>query len=184
MRAFVFVALLACLSILPVASAVLVEMPLNVTPDRDHAEVGDEVEFTATLANSSWREDLAGRTFRVEATYDGGEDGATPAPIAVGNVTLDADASGTFRWTIPASVDDKNVFVTILRGEDGLGSAHVPVGDAPPIMFATGGGPADSGPSETTDNDPSPETGRGIPGPAAALVLVVLGALAWAARRR
>ena len=186
-RSAALAVLAACLLLVPLAAAVLVEMPLAVEADKPAAKVGDVVTFDVSLLNESWKERLAGRTLRVEFTHDGSTQTDESAVGVVGDVTLDADAVGTFTWTVPESVDDKNVFVTIMDGEEGVGSAHVAVGDAPPIMFATGGAPPDGGAIDESGGEPVDDATneREVPagGAAFALLGVLAAAVAVVARR-
>lgn len=162
---------IACLLFVPFVSAVLVQTPLAVSPSKRDPAVGAEVTFAVTLQNQSAKAQFAGRTFPVQFTHDASTEGADPVVGNVGNVTLDANAAGTFRWTVPASAQDKNVFVTVLDGNETLGTAHVAVGNAPAIMFAEGGG---AGPvaNESAGPTPTPSSARSVP--MGGLVLVVL----------
>ncbi|HWH08095.1 MAG TPA: hypothetical protein VNX21_02780, partial [Candidatus Thermoplasmatota archaeon] len=55
-------------------------------------------------------------------------------------VTLDDASAGSFTWTVPAEVDDRNVLLQVMDGDEPVATAHVRVGDAEPMMHATGGG--------------------------------------------
>lgn len=120
------------------------------------------------------------------------EDPYTYATIAT--LTLGASSTGTAAWTVPAEVDDHNVFVTVLsESGDTLASAHIAVGDAPPIMWAAmEGAPDDTKVVEDTppaDRDDAggesaDDTGRVVPAAAPVAALAAVAALALLARRR
>ncbi|HUR69213.1 MAG TPA: hypothetical protein VM370_08200 [Candidatus Thermoplasmatota archaeon] len=181
-----------CLLVFPLGSASMVETPLAVEPDPQAAEVGDVVTFHVTLLNASWKDRLAGHTYRVDFTHDGETEGADVTIGRIGNVSLDEKAEGTFEWTIPAEVDDQNVFVTIMDGDEGIGSAHIAVGDAPPIMFAAGGGPSTvddvppaEGGTDASGEEREPTPAKDVPGLGAGLLgLATLAAVLLASRRR
>lgn len=186
MQRIAFPLLLACLLALPSAAAVIVETPLVLDADRDAAEVGDTVVVAAEPRNESAAREYASRTLRVQYTYDAAEEGGASRTGEAGTLTLDADGRGSFTWVVPQEVDDMNVFLVVLTGEEETaGSVHVPVGDAPPIMFATGGEPPAP---ETPAEEPTTSVegdARGVPFAGPALVaLGVAGAALLAARRR
>ena len=178
--------LLVCLLAAPSASAVIVETPLTLDADKDAAQVGDAVLVTVAPRNESAARDYASRTLRVQYTYDAAEEGGEGRTGEAGSVTLDADARGSFTWVVPQEVDDMNVFVVVMDGEETAGSVHVAVGDAPPVMFATGGEP----PAPETGGEEPPATSpedaqRGVPFVGGAFAaLVAAGAALLLARRR
>lgn len=141
--ALLLTAAFACL-LVPTGAAMLVETPLVLDAAPDQPKVGDTITITITPKNDSVAQQYGGKTYPIAYTYDGAE-GDPSGQGDAGNVTLAADGTGSFTWTIPPEVKDTNVFLTIMDGEDGLGSVHVAVENAPPIMFAMGGGPADTG---------------------------------------
>lgn len=146
MRRILLATIASLLLVASPASAMMIQTPLVVESDVEHAQVGDDVLFSIHPQNRSEADRYGGRTLRAEYRYDATEDGREAGHGAVGNATLAADATGSFRWTVPAEANATNVWITLFDGEDVVGTAHLPVGDAPPIMFALGGGPADSGP--------------------------------------
>jgi hypothetical protein len=172
---------LACLLAVPFASAVLVETPLTLDADKDAAEVGQSVVVTIEPKNDSVARDYASRTLRVQYTYDAAQEGGESRTGEAGSVTLDADARGSFTWVVPQEVDDTNVFLVLMHGEETAGSVHIAVGDAPPIMFATGGEQTSAEDETTSAEDDT----RGVPFVGGALVAVVAaGAALLLARRR
>lgn len=187
-------ALLACTLAAPMGSAMYIATPLAMFASSDHAEVGDRVDFriepgeNATAA-SAW----AGRSARVVLSYEGdaGGEAAYERRVLDEPVALDANARGSFTWTVPSDLDDKNVGV-LLESDDGelLAQADVAVGDAPPIMKAlmteTGEAPEETTPTPAeAAQDDGPSTERDVPlAPALALAAVALAAIVIRARAR
>lgn len=170
------------------ASALLVETPLLLAADRENPSVGDLVTFTVEPRNESVAREHSARSYVVEYRYDPvDEEGPSHVGI-IGNVTLDAAARGSFSWTIPADVKDKNVFVAIVDGGADVGLMHVAIENAPAVMFAQNGAPEGGGP-EPDAADGAPEgTGESgesrVPFAGAALIAVAVLAAALLARRR
>lgn len=109
----------------------------------------------------------------------------------IATLTLSAASTGTFAWTVPVEVDDRNVFVTVLS-ESGktLASAHVAVGDAPPIMMAMEGAPDehvvedDVPAADDAARNSDDDARRSVPAAAPLLVLIAAGLVAVALRQR
>ena len=127
----------------PGAQAVFIETPLRFSPVDADAEVGDELRFDVAPANDSAAAQYAGRTLQVRYATDA-ESPEQSTRGEAGTVALDGKATGVVTWTVPADVDDKNVLLQVVDGEEVLATAHVRVGDAEPVMYATGG-PAGGG---------------------------------------
>lgn len=154
------------------ADAVYIETPLVIEAPDDHAEVDDTIEFTIgpNPNNASAQEQWAGKTVNVRYSYDKNEgqdghhgdepvsnQGYTEGTILDG-LTLDEKARGTFTWTIPSEVDDRNV--NIFLEEDGhderLAFAYLAVGNATPMMHAMSGpsdGEPEIGPEDKESHD-------------------------------
>lgn len=145
MRAVAALPLLAMLLLAaaPGAQAVFIETPLRLSPTDAEAEVGSEMRFDVAPANDSAAAQYAGRTLQVRYATDA-ESPEQSTRGEAGTVALDDKATGVVTWTVPADVDDKNVLLQVVDGEEVLATAHVRVGDAEPVMYATGG-PANGG---------------------------------------
>lgn len=128
----------------PGAQAVFIETPLHFSPGSADAEVGQELRFDVAPANDSAAAQYAGRTLQVRYATDA-ESPEQSARGEAGTVALDDKAAGVVTWTVPADVDDRNVLLQIVDGEEVLATAHVRVGDAEPVMYATGGPSAGGG---------------------------------------
>ena len=152
----------------PTGRAVFIETPLRLTPSSVEADVGDALQFDVAPANDSAAAQYAGRTLTLHYAYDAETEGQQAGGDA-GTVTLDDQGAGRFTWTVPADVDDKNVFLSLMDGDEGVGSAHVRVGDAPPTMFAAGG--MENGGGEVVEETPTPETQKDSPGFTALAIL-------------
>lgn len=184
-RIAVAVTLACLLAAAPQAAAMVVETPLVLEADNLQPRVGDVVTIDVTPKNDSVRATYATGTYTAAYNYDTEEEGATRI-VPIGNVTLDGDAKGTFTWTVPADVKDKNVFVTLTDGDETLGTLHLAVENAPPIMFATGGAgepeptplPEDDGERENVESN-----GRDVPLGLALTALAVAGVAAVARGR-
>lgn len=133
------------------SQAIYIETALKLEPSQHEADVGDDVDFTIRTnpdvedAKDYW----ADKTVKLRFSYDKNEgqqqndpdaptsnDGFTTRTIA--ELVLDADARGSFTWTVPAEVDARNVEV-FLEGPDGdrLGFDYLLIGDAEPMMRIT-----------------------------------------------
>lgn len=202
-RAPLLAVLLIALALLaPTAHAVYVMTPLRLTPVDSEGDVGDELGFQVEPDPESDRS-YAGATVRLRYEWDPdeGNESAPPdeptsdADVRRGtgpSVTLDAKGQGTFTWTIPAEVDDRNVALSLIDDAgEAVAFAYLRVGDAEP-QFRTmvGGGPG--GAIEPGEHATTPQpTGRAedtttndtlAPAPFAALAVLALAAIA--ARRR
>lgn len=175
---------IAALALLPGAQAIYIQTPLQLSSDAPQTNVGVTVNFTIgpdTDDAQAW----AGKSVRVEYAFPGEGEDYIVRPIT--DLTLDADVKGAFSWTIPSEVDNKNVDVRVMSGEDLLAVTNVGVGESAPIMYATGGGPADSGQpltneegQETTNDEPA----RNAPGIALVGGLLAVAFVALAMRRK
>lgn len=210
------------------ASAVYTITPLRLQASANEGEVGDEIAFDLSANPDHEGPSYAGQTVTARYSYDphegehqasedpeapvsnesSGEESDSPYVHAdITQVALDEKSSGAFVWTIPAEVDDRNVFIVILSADnETLASSHVRVGDAEPMMFTmqegapgspepvTGDAEPADGSGETLTPSPSPtptpEESEGNDTPAlglvATLAAVAAGAagLAHARRRR
>lgn len=196
--------LIACLLATGSAHAVYVVTDLRVFTETPSANVGDTVRFEIAAENETSAKRWAGADVVVRYSYDPAESADGDAPVLdenasapqggrVGAVRLDAAAAGAFDWTVPAEVDDHNVAILVESSEgELLASAHLAVGDAPAVMYASGGPGAqleepiaaeDGGPADET-RAPSDEPARTpAPGIAAGLALLAVAALARSRRR-
>lgn len=164
------------------AAAVYQMTPLRLMPSSSTADVGDRLVFEVAPENESATQAWAGRAVTLRYGYDaderpaGSEDPDEPTGSSSWvqrdgpQVPLDDAAGATFEWTVPEEAADHNVFLSLVddAGEP-VATAHVQVGDAPPMMFAAGGGPADSGPQEPVQESApgagADETGARVPAP-------------------
>lgn len=177
------------------ASAMYVMTPLRLGFSDTEVQAGDEV----TLVLDPEPEDenatkYAGQTVRVRYSWDSheGEEGLGAPPedgtVAgdVGTLALDAKVHGSITWTLPAEADGHNVFFQVLGADDKLLAAgHVPVGDAPPVMAAMGGGPGGA-PLEAAPEDESTggeDEKNAVPAPGLLALAAGVGALALLRRR-
>ena len=184
----------------PAAQALYVVTPLRLHSETMQADVGDEVRFDVSPENESMQAQWGGQTVVVWYTFDPNESEDPEQPRAetepsfrraqiLPDLQLDADASGTFTWTVPAEVDDRNVAVRV-ESADGelLAIRDLAVGDAPAVMRIAAGGPGEpvETPMETApaDEDHGPERERDTPGLGVVAALGMLGLAALAVRRR
>lgn len=192
MRLLALLIVAATLLTVPTTNAIYIETPLRVTADPAQAQAGDDVGFGVAPANDSAKERFAGKTLRAAYSYDSSEnadDATLQSPLP--DVTLGDAATASFRWTIPAELDDRNVFVSLYDGEELVGTVHIAVGDAPPMLMATGGPANDDGAiepdtRETTQDDATPQANdkQAVPGLLTFGALVAIGLAAYALRRR
>ena len=167
--------LLALLLLAPGAQAVFIETPLRLTPADAEAQPGDGLAFDVAPTNDSSGAAYAGKTLRVRFTTDAqSPEQATEGDA--GTVTLDDKATGAFTWVVPAEVDDLNVILSLMDGEEVVGTAHVRVGDAEPVMYAQGEG-LEGGEALAGEPEPTPATQKDAPGFTA---LAILGGAAVA----
>ena len=204
------------------ATAIYVITPLTMTASANEAQVGDELTFDLAPNPDHEGPSYAGASVRVQYGWDRMEGQHEPSENPnetvssddetenthevrdLTTVTLDGESRGSFTWTIPEEVDDRNVFVTILSEKDEtLASAHVRVGDAEPMMFAlrsgSGAEPAMEGAPEgtppatteggaedatTTTDEARDEGGNDVPGVGLLAAAAAVGLAALALRRR
>lgn len=192
-------AAIALVAVAGPASALYLATPLLLETESPQVNVGDTVDFTIRPSpeNETAVDDWAGKTVRVTLSWDEAEGRPAEEPTSseedttrtrtIENVTLAADATGAFSWTVPAEVDDKNVFIQLVGGdEETLAVIDLAVGDAEPINKIAASGPGE--PVETpmeTGEEQSAEDADDRDVPAAPLValLVAVGAIALARRR-
>lgn len=160
--------LLALLLLVPGAQAVFIETPLRLAPAEVEAEAGDDLSFDVAPANESTAAAYAGKTLRVRFTSDAETEDQMRTGDA-GTVTLDDAATGQFSWVVPQELDDKNVVLSLMDGEEVVATAHVRVGDAEPVMYATGGGlqggeAVEAQPDADAGAEPTPQTSNDAPG--------------------
>lgn len=179
------------------AEALYLQTPLTLEGDRTEADVGDDVGFEVgpnDLDENATR-DWGGKTIYAKYSYDPYE-GSGTAPDEgyewtirdIGEVVLDADARGSFTWTVTDDADDKNVVVLLQSASgDHLGQWDLRVGDAEEmyrLAAGTGAGPIEEG-------EPAPEEGaeasggddRAVPAFGLAFLVATVGAIAVAIRR-
>lgn len=157
------------------ASAIYVYTPLHISVSAGHAEVGDELTFDISPSEETNASEYAGLTVTIHYAYDrnapghGDENSSSDVVTSeLTTLTLDAKASGTFTWIVPAEVDDHNVFVSVRNGDgDALGDVHLAIGDAEPMFFATGGQKGGALESDENAETPLPEETDGTNDPAA-----------------
>lgn len=175
-------AILATLALfVPSAQALYVQTPLMLSSDVTLANVGTIVNFTIgpdTDDAQAW----ADKSAQVVYAVPGADGNYVVVPLT--ELTLDGGAKGTFSWTIPSEANDQNVDIRVMSGETLLAVASVAVGDAPPIMYAAGGGPADSGPLESGVDATKADSTREAPGIAMAGGLLALALVALALQRK
>lgn len=166
------------------ASAMYMITPLALNASAYDTQVGDLLKFTITPNADHEGPSWAGQTIRVQYNYDpnegrepasnespdaavsDGEDQASPYVfVDLPGVTLDEKESGAFEWTIPADVDDRNVFVVLLSADgETLASVNVRVGDAAPLMMLmAGNGPTEVEQTPVTDTAAPPADDAAAP---------------------
>ena len=191
------------------ASAIYIYTPLQFENAPEKADVGDTLDLVVVpdAENASAKTDHAGKTLRAVLGWSASE-GQEPDASAseedareedIGTVALDADARGSLTWTVPAEVDDKNVFIRLETAEgEAVAFAYIAIGDAEPVMMIAASGPSEGGegveeptatPVEEGGNldDTNAESSGGrsnVPGAPVVAALVGIGALALALRRR
>lgn len=206
-------ALLAGLALLaPPASALYLATPLVLHPSASEANVGDTVTFRIEPINESAQRAWAGKSVQLVYAWDAnqpspGNATSSDAPPAeekpmrksAGSpILLDANATATATWTIPAEVDDKNVFM-VLESPEGeqLAQADLAIGDAEPMARIAASGPGSPEPvrndaeesGELPSGTPAPTTTGGADArdtplaPIAALAALAIAGLALATRR-
>jgi len=182
LRAYLTPALVTVLVALAVpTSAMLVETPLRLAADDKEPDNRQNIKFQVGATNDTTRDQLAGKDVIVRwAVYD--ENGsAQEQTILRDDLVLDGEARLDFTWTLPAEADDRNLFVTIERGEELLAQVHLAVGDAEPmLMLMSEMGPEDAEPSdgieEEEHSEPANVPGLGIIAAVLGLALVGIGA--------
>lgn len=173
-----YLLLLAVAFLAPTAQALFIETPLHLTLAPQQAEPGMDVDLDAAPANGSTRDAYAGKTVKARYAIEGQE---STVYHEIGDLVLDGDAKGRLRWKVSADVDDQNVLLQLVDGEEVVGIAHLAVGDAPPMMYAMGGGPADS---EVVEETPRTEGQKDTPMPGLLALAVAVGLAAVVALRR
>lgn len=190
-------ALLGSVLLASSAQALYVMTPLRISPTDSEGHVGDGLRFDVAPDPES-NVSYAGQTLTIRYEWDPmeGAERSSDEPVSddsarhgtSGTVTLDAKGTGSFTWTIPAEVDDRNVGLSLVddAGEK-VAFAYVRVGDAEPqarIMAGGGGAPLEGGeplPEPTSQGDAST---KGTPGAAPLAVAAVVGLAALALARR
>lgn len=174
-----------------VASAMYVITPLRIEASHAEAEPGDIIDLTLRPEQDYEGESLAGKSVLVRFGYDRNEpvEGQEHTGesdfvyVDIGRVTLNDNSAGALSWTVPAEVDDRNAFITVLdEAGETVGSTHVRVGDASPIMFALAsgtkgepvqeGGPEVQADTQAESDVPAPGLVAGV-GALAAVALVL-----------
>lgn len=183
---FAALAAIGLLAIAAPAQAIYLATPMHLSSDAGQYKVGDEASFTVTPENETVAQEWAGRTLQVRYGYDKNE-GQGPSEdgedtyvssVLLAELKLDEKASATFKWTIPAEVDDRNVDVTLFFGEEAVAFNPIAIGDAEPRMYAMSGPgkgaaeqgtppemespPADTGSGEEAAGEPAAKTVPGI----------------------
>lgn len=192
------------------ATAIYIVTPLTLTPSTEHAEVGDEIDFTIAPQNDTEAAAWAGRTVRVEYSWDTAEGEGAGSPeeptsdetyqtrLLLESLTLDDAARGAFTWTVPDEVADHNVDIRLVDDAgEGVAFTYVAIGDAPPQMrILAGSGMAEGGeepaddtttptPAEQEQNAPENDaSGNAVPAAGAIAALGALGIVALALARR
>lgn len=178
------------------ASAMYVITPLRIEASHAEAEPGDIIDLTLERDPEHEGRSLAGETVLVRFGYDRNEPRENETHsgesdwvyVDIGRVTLNDKSAGALSWTIPAEVDDHNAFLTVLddAGQT-LGSTHVRVGDATPMMFALRAGTDKGAVQEETpapDVEADTQATSDVPAPGLVLGVVALAAVALLVSRR
>lgn len=171
------------------AQALYIETPLNIHSPTDHADVGDDLDLTIgpNPNNASAEDQWADKQVKVRYSYDKNEGSDGPdAPTSdagytegdITTVTLDGEANGIFTWTIPSTVDDRNIhlFLEDAAGER-LAFTNIAIGNATPMMYIMNGpadGDLESAP-ETEDATSEEAAGLGLLGLIGAVGVAALG---------
>lgn len=169
------------------SQAIYMETDLLIDPQDSEADPGDNVTFTIRPSPNvdDAKQKWGGKTVKLRFSYDKNEtphDGPDEATSNEGYTTrdiveikLDGEAGGSYTWTVPEEVDDRNVEV-FLQSADGerLASGYLNVGDAEPLMRIASSGPGDAEPEPATEIDEGASDDEAQQEEASALGLVAL----------
>lgn len=189
------------------ADAIYIVTPLTLSPTDVEADVGDALQFDVAPHPDAEGASYAGRTLTVRYGYDPHEaaaneeppsdpdgtvssDDAPPEDASIlrdaQTITLDDASKASFTWTVPAEVDDKNVWITLVDEQnESVANANVNVGDAPPRMYALmEGSQGDGAPVQTDAEAVQDDATNDVPAPGVLALAVGAGLVALALRRR